>query len=492
LRKLTRFLVVLHRWIGVIACVYISIWFISGLVLMYVHFPAMSQEDKLRTLPPIEWSDVVIEPQKALEIANIARYPREFALEMSGGEPVYRILNWNGSDVAISARDGRKIQGVASDEALENVRQNLAAPTATLFKTNIHSDQWTVAGYWNSSRPFHVISLNDALDTHYYVSIETGEIVLDTVRSERFWNYLGAIPHWVYFEFIRIDTDRWFWVIMGMSTIGIFVAVSGLWLGISRLRKPYRHRSISPFRHWMKWHHIAGVFGGVFLLAWMITGLLSMYPGGFLEQRSITQSELEQYADNISPRFDSAGLRALAVQDVDARQASFVWLGGRPFILLQGNSQSNVSVIDGSGSEEQLPDTDIFAAAERLMPMATMVLRNRLLEGDEYWHTGFTTKSLPVLRVAFDDPSNTWFHIDPATGKIVGILDDTGRLDRWTNSGIHDVDLAFLHQHKPLWDIVVWLLSLAGLFISISGVVIGYKRLTATLRGHVHFDEVSQ
>jgi hypothetical protein len=52
--------------------------------------------------------------------------------------------------------------------------------------------------------------------------------------------------------------------------------------------------------------------------------------------------------------------------------------------------------------------------------------------------------------------------------------------------------LAFLHQHKPLWDIVVWLLSLAGLFISISGVVIGYRRLTATLRGHVHLDEVSQ
>ena len=114
MRKLTRFLVLLHRWIGIIACVYIAIWFVSGLVMMYVHFPAMSHEDKLRTLPSIEWSDVLISPQEALDIANIARYPREFALEMSGGEPVYRILNWNGTGIAISARNGDRIDAVSS------------------------------------------------------------------------------------------------------------------------------------------------------------------------------------------------------------------------------------------------------------------------------------------------------------------------------------------------------------------------------------------
>ena len=111
-----------------------------------------------------------------------------------------------------------------------------------------------------------------------------------------------------------------------------------------------------------------------------------------------------------------------------------------------------------------------------------MVLAERLSEGDEYWHTGFRIRSLPVLRVAFDDSANTWFHIDPVTGQVLGILDDTGRLDRWTNSGVHDIDLAFLHKYRPLWDIVVWMLMLAGLFIAVSGMVIGYRRLTASVK----------
>jgi len=414
---------------------------------------------------------VLISPQEALDIANIARYPRGFSLEMSGGDPVYRILNWNGTGIAISARNGDRIDAVSSRTALHIVRQNLAAPNATLVKTDMVSDQWTVAGYWNALRPFHVIALNDARDTHYYVSIETGEIVLDTVRWERFWNYLGAVPHWVYFEFIRSDTGKWFWVIIVMSTIGIIVAASGLWLGISRLRRPIGRQSISPFCGWMKWHHIAGVFGGIFLLAWMITGLLSMYPGGFLEQRAITQWEFEQYAGNEAPRFDTNVLSSMTVHTPDALQARFVWLGGRPFIVMHSDS--------GSSLTERFSDADLFAAAAELMPEANVVLSERLTEGDEYWHTGFRTRSLPVLRVAFDDPENTWFHIDPISGAIVGILDDTGRLDRWTNSGVHDVDLAFLHKYRPLWDIVVWILMLAGLFIAVSGIVIGYRRLTA-------------
>jgi hypothetical protein len=32
-----------------------------------------------------------------------------------------------------------------------------------------------------------------------YVSSVTGDVVQDTTRASRFWAYLGAIPHWMYF-----------------------------------------------------------------------------------------------------------------------------------------------------------------------------------------------------------------------------------------------------------------------------------------------------
>ena len=451
--------------------------------MMYVHFPAMDDEEKLETLTAIDWAAVEISPDEALRTAGIERFPREFWLEMAGAAPVYRILDWYGSYRAVSAVDGHQIQSVSADNALGIVQRNLSAPSATLLKTDLQSDQWTVAGYWNELRPFHLVALNDDAGTHYYVSIETGEIVLDTVRWERFWNYLGAVPHWVYFEFIRSDTGTWFWVIIVMSGIGTLVAASGLWLGVVRirLRRPYGGERYSPFNAWMKWHHIAGVVGGVFLLAWMITGLLSMYPGGLLEQRAVTRSELESYAGNSAPWFSMRAIEALAARDAIARQANFVWLGGKSFVVLDSGSPAPQVISSESGAIEQMSDEELFAAASRMMPNAVVRQEIRLVTGDEYWHSGFSEKKLPMLRVEFDDPSATWFHIDPATGKVVGILDNIGRLDRWTNSGVHGFDLAILHKYRPLWDIVVWILMLAGLFISVSGVVIGVKRLNASL-----------
>ena len=38
-------------------------------------------------------------------------------------------------------------------------------------------------------------------------------------------------------------------------------------------------------------------------------------------------------------------------------------------------------------------------------------------------------------------------------------------------------DFQALIAHRPAWDIVVWLLSLLGVVISTSGVVIGWRRL---------------
>jgi len=38
-------------------------------------------------------------------------------------------------------------------------------------------------------------------------------------------------------------------------------------------------------------------------------------------------------------------------------------------------------------------------------------------------------------------------------------------------------DFVSLTQHRPAWDIVVWLLSIVGLVMSVSGVVVGWRRL---------------
>jgi len=471
-----------HRWIGVVVCLYFVIWFISGLVLMYVRYPALSVDDKQATLTPINWSRVNVAPGEVLRSARQSSYPQEFWLEMSAAEPVYRLIDWEDNRFAYSAVTGDRIRGVSAEKALSIIQANLETPGATVDYANLDSDQWTVTGYWDTKRPFHRIALHDSEGSEYYVSVDTGEIVLDTERWEKFWNYLGAIPHWIYFAFIRADTGQWFWVVIVLSGVGIVSATSGLILGISRLRVRNRYGGtrVSPFIGWQKWHHIAGIVGGFFLFLWIVTGLLSMYPGGFLEQRGITRAEYENYAGNTTPEFPVARFDEFHQRSVDARTMHFVWIAGNTWAVTnQGTHRAKLfdprTGALGSASDEQL-----FAAGRRIMPSSELIVSKRLPEGDEYWHTGFTVQKIPVLRVGFDDSTNTWFHIDPDSGQLIDILDDTGRLDRWANVGVHNVDLHFLFKHRPLWDIVVWILMLAGLFISTSAVYLGVKRILFT------------
>jgi hypothetical protein len=441
--RLLRQAVVLHRWVGILICLFFVLWFVSGLVLMYVHFPKLTNEDKLATLTPIEWGKVEVTPEEALALSGLSEFPEQFSLEMAAGEPVYRMVDWSGVKSAFSAVSGQRRSADDPPEALRIVQQNLSAPQATLLKADVNSDQWTVTGYWDYERPFHIIALNDPANTHYYVSISTGEIVLDTVGRERFWNYLGAVPHWMYFEFIRANTDNWFWVIIILGAIGSFLAILGMWLGISRLRlrQRYSGNRISPFRSWAKWHHVVGLVGGVFLTTWIITGMLSVYPGGFLEQREVTHSEFKQYAGNTLPQFDFPGMETISQNYPDALMAHFSWVGGRSLVVLK-DTKSEIIVDGVSGAAATLADDDLYQIAESLMPAAS-VIRTKRLE----------------------------------TGDVIGILDDIGRLDRWFNAGVHNIDLAILFNNRPLWDIVVWVLMLSGLFISVSGVVIGVKRL---------------
>jgi len=76
-----------------------------------------------------------------------------------------------------------------------------------------------------------------------------------------------------------------------------------------------------------------------------------------------------------------------------------------------------------------------------------------------------------------DDPRHTWFYIDPATGAVLDLLDEGGRRWRWLFNALHRLDFSWLVQNRVLWHTTVWVLCLAGLTISASGTVIGWRRL---------------
>jgi sulfite reductase alpha subunit-like flavoprotein/uncharacterized iron-regulated membrane protein len=480
-KKFQRVIITIHRWIGIGVCIMVMTWFVSGLVLAYVPFPKMSAAEKLHYLKPIEWSRIRVSPGAAIATAGIPEFPKELRLEMSGNKPVYRITNWDRRNFTVAADTGEPLNRVSADQALAIVKQQLSAPNATIKAVNVDSDQWTMTGYWNKERPFDIVGLNDAQGSLYYVSVATGEILMGTRRAQRILNWFGAIPHWLYFEALRRYTHEaaWTWTIYVVAGAGIFVSLSGLWIGISRmrLRMRYTNGSWTPFSGWMKWHHVTGITGGVFLALWIISGFFTMYPGGFLEQRGIDKSEYQHYAGSKAPDFRFDALAALSAAGPRASRATLRYVGGRPITVLERSGEEPLVIDSISGVPVPLTVGELAAAAKSLLPEAKLVSATYLPRGDEYWHSAYQHKKTPIVRVIFDDPQGTWFHIDPQTGEVLGILDKVGRVDRWTVVAIHDVDLNWLLTRRPLWDLVLFGASIPGILIAVSTLVIAYRRL---------------
>ena len=51
------------------------------------------------------------------------------------------------------------------------------------------------------------------------------------------------------------------------------------------------------------------------------------------------------------------------------------------------------------------------------------------------------------------------------------------RLNRWLYHGLHSLDFPFLYAKRPLWDIVVILLSVGGIVLSVTTVSQSWRRL---------------
>jgi hypothetical protein len=116
------------------------------------------------------------------------------------------------------------------------------------------------------------------------------------------------------------------------------------------------------------------------------------------------------------------------------------------------------------------------------VPVAESELLN---EADAYYYTrrGHQPRvaALPVLRVKFEDPDETWFYIDPARSEVVETIHRQGRIHRWLYNGLHSFDFGAWYYHWT-WDATLIVLSIGGLVSSGAGMYLGFGRLRRRLR----------
>ena len=250
LKPVKRWLILGHRWLGIVTGLFLATWVLSGLVMLYVAFPALTEAERLSHLAPIAWDRVHLGPDAALARAGLDPPPGGLSLSMRGGAPVYQVTTRDGARHTVSAETGQTLGPIDAAAAVASF-----GPGATVRA--VRRDQWTVRDRYDPLRPFHVVAPGDASGTELYVSARTGAVVLDTTRRERLWNWLGAIPHWFYPTPLRARAELWRGTVLWVSGIAIAGVLSGLVLGIwrLRLRRPFAS-GVTPYRGLARWHQI--------------------------------------------------------------------------------------------------------------------------------------------------------------------------------------------------------------------------------------------
>ncbi|MGY6272527.1 PepSY domain-containing protein [Achromobacter denitrificans] len=488
-----RWLYLVHRWAGIALCLFFAMWFLSGMVMMYVGYPKLAQQERLAHLAPLEAAAIAVTPAQALAAAG-ARDPAGLSLAAArGGAPVYLVPGGKGAaSKVVDAATGALLPSADAAVASATAAAWFGGRYAARYGGTVDEDAYTHSRALDPDRPLHRVDMDDPARTRLYVSSATGMVVLDATRAERLWNYAGAWIHWLY-PFRGNALDPW-WsdIVIWLSIAGVAVALTGTAVGVLRWRfsRPYASGSRSPYREsMMRWHHLSGLLFAAVTITWIFSGLMSMNPWK-LFTAGATPLAVAGYAGEPEAAPSLAAPAALAAAlPAPPRELGWTRVDGRDLVLARSGPGAPRVLSARSAAPHAIDEAALRAAAARLLPGAPL-LRVEVLDAyDLYYYArdahamlGHIEKPLPAWRLVFGDPRATWVYLDPRTGQILGRQDRGARASRWLFAFLHSWDWTGLLARRPLWDALLIFLSLGGAALSLTGVVVGWRRLGKKLR----------
>ena len=473
--SVNRWLTWFHRWAGVVLCLLFAMWFASGAVLHFVGFPALSTHDRHQGGADIEFGQVAWSPAEAL-----AKVPdaRDLRLLERAGHAAYVAQISTGEWTAVSAQSGTRLADITLDEARAIAGSFGNAPIAAATGPFLY-DQWIVHQHFDPFRPFFRIRLDDAAHTDLYVSARTGEVLQRTRFAERAWNWLGAVVHWIYFTPLRQSWTAWNQVVWWVSLVALISIAAGTWLGIVRMlaNRAAGRAGLSPFRGWMRWHHLIGLFASVIVMTWMLSGWLSMDHGRVFSMGHPTDEQEARLRGmtirSAAQAVTLGSLRAMAPAD----EITFNSIANRPFLTAYEarTGESRVVFLDDvSRVLSHVPDAVTLAGVNQVWPDATPIVPQAGADA-LYRHAESTGEDAAGFSVAGDGSLRAY--VDRHSGRFLVVMDLSRRSYAWIYYGLHTFEFPGLIEHPALRTILVLSLLSLGFLSSATGVVLSVKRL---------------
>ena len=490
-----------HRYLGIALSLLFVVWFASGITMMWAGgMPRLIPDERLERLEAVDLRAVRLTPLEAAQKADVE--PGATTLLTVMDRPAYRV----GGGFTVFADNGDLLEEVDEKQAATIVSRFMKVPESKVafLGTITEPDQWTIGQ--TRQMPLHRFQIDDPGKTQVYVSAWLAEVTMLTSRRSRTLAWLGTIPHWFYFSALRANQPLWYQIVVWTSGLGVVLALLGLILGVTQYRwsRPRPSTGI-PYSGWMRWHYVTGVVFGVFTLTWVFSGMLSMEPFGWATQPGLQiprtaftggTVDLARFAAMDPVKWEQVMAGRDAIKEVEflrihdepyygvrtARALTEPWRRERlhqPYNVsgrLQGN-RIFVHADTLTVREEPFSADAILARMKDAVPDVPVVEAQLLQEYDSYYYSRQGQTPLPILRVKFADPDQTWVYVDPEVSQVVARIHKLDRVERWIYNGLHSLDFSFWYNRRPLWDIGVLTLMLGGLASSAIGFYLGIRRL---------------
>ena len=523
-----KLLIYSHRWLGIVVGLVFVAWCVSGVVLMYYGVPHLTAGERLMRLPVLDLSTVRVSPCAAA--AQLKEPPRRLRISMHGDRPVYRFNTGRvfGRWTLVYADTGELVAPLDRDAALSWLKGYLPEQQRLRYDAYLQQpDTYTRLPAMQTHFPLHRVALDDGAGTEYYVSERSGEAVMKSDRRTRMLGLFGYITHT--FFFFR-QKSWWSALLQWTSWIGLLMCITGAVVGVWRygLSPRFRHKRIpshSPYTGWMKWHHYAGLICGVFTITWVFSGLVSLdvIPG--IRESRYSPQQIAEGARSVQGEGAVVDLSSLAVEDLKAaastvsrsfapKELELLQFGSEPYLIayrpptpetVDGwSSRSGMDFVTPTPDGEHVlvsplhpdrtfprfDDDTVMKIARDAMPGVAIRDAAWLNEYDDYYYKTVSSfdlglprmaKTLPVLRVRYEDAAQTWLYLTPSPGQILKV-ESLDRVNRWGYYGLHAFDFAFLYRYRPLWDIVVVALLVGVGVSSVTSIVPAYRRLARHAR----------
>lgn len=479
--KLKNSIIQIHNLLGTFLSLMFVIWFLSGFVLIYVGFPHASREERFMHLSSLTKSDF------DLIQAPSENFAGRVELEKMNGQPVYRVYSGRKSQKVYNAITLNAAQITTKQVAINLAVDFTKAKVVSVEKLD-HLDQWMPWSYYRPLLPFYKCSMADEAHTRIYISAKSGNIVQKTTRKSRWLGRVGAIPHWIYFKSLRLQTGLWKNVVIWISSLGIIACLTGLIAGFIRLRKKKKHEPLSNYspykKFWYKWHHITGFVFGFFVFTFILSGLVSVtdIPNWMVPVHSKKSAksvwnqklDLTQHSQVNIPDIWTAIENENPVRKI-------VWktVMNKPcFWVYRDHFQSpDVYQLGENGifSKTVYSKKEIEAWRKEVYPDLDFYLQKQTKFDAYYQTSGMFEHPLPIWKLNLHDADDTSMYINSKTGEVVKSYTTNDRWRRWLYRSLHTLDFPFLKQHDWLRKLLLIFISLGGTVVSLSGLVLGIK-----------------